>query len=207
MEVSSAITRQELLRLKRRFSEVRSGHRLLEQKRDSLIKSFMELKGEFLERKEKLFYDLKKIIGVFDLSIKANPVSLIDVVASHCQGDIQLSALSQSIMGVKTTTFIVKDFKKPLVNESIAPLSQAYSLKKFSEILPDLIKIASLENALIKLAYAIEKTRRRVNVLRDVTIPLMQKQMKYINLKLADQEREGLIFNLKFKQKRAKTSY
>lgn len=204
MENASAITRQELLRLKRRFGEVRSGYRLLEQKRDSLIKSFMELKGEFLERKEKLFYDLREIIGVFDLSIKANPISLLDAVASHCQSNIQLKSLSQSIMGVKTTAFIIEEFKKPFIEESVAPKSQAYSLKKFAEILPDLVKIASLEDALIKLAYAIERTRRRVNVLRDVTIPSMQRQMKYINLKLADQEREGLIFNLKFKQKRAK---
>jgi len=202
VEQSIAITRQELLRLKKRLVEVRSGYRLLEQKRDSLIKTFMELKGEFLDLKEKLFNDLKEIIGLYELAIKVNPISFLDA-SIDSQGKVELDAKSQSIMGVKTTIFSVKNLQPPKINETQASQIQIQAIKKFSQVLPQLIKIASYEDALIKLASAIEKTRRRVNVLRDITIPAMQSQIKYINLKLADQERESLVFNLKFKKKKA----
>ncbi len=205
MNFSSVITRQELLRLKRRLMEVRLGYNLLEQKRDALIKTFMELKETFLERKGKLYEQLQMIIGIFDKSVKVNPVAAIELLS--LDKDIQspeLEVKSQSIMGVKTTIFSLKKFSPPRIDEELAPQSYLEAVKKLADIMPELIEVSSLEDALIKLAYAIEKTRRRVNVLKDITIPSMKRQIEYISLRLSDQERERFVFNLKFKQQRAK---
>ena len=202
MKQFSAVTRQELLRLKKRLAQVYSGYKLLEEKRDALIKTFMELKEAFAERKERLFFELKNVIRTFDFSIKNNQISLIDFLLYHPESKIEIGLKSKSIMGVKTTLFTVENISLPEMKESNYPKSCYYSLKKLSELIPELIEVASIENALIRLAIAIEKTRRRVNVLRDVIIPEMKSQIRYISLKLADQEREGFVFNLKFKEKR-----
>lgn len=207
MEKILATTRQELLRLKRQLLEVRAGYRLLEQKRDSLIKAFMQLKGEFLEKKEKLFNDLKEVIKVYDFSIKTNPAAFFDAFSNHFQSKkLIIDSKTQSIMGVKTIVFSVESFEPPQINSEGLPKSFVIALQKFSKLLPKLIELASIEDALIKLALAIEKTRRRVNVLKDIVMPSLRQQIKYINLKLADQERESLVFNLKFKEKRQKSS-
>jgi V/A-type H+-transporting ATPase subunit D len=204
MEKSLSTTRQELLRLKKQFAEIRVGYRLLEQKRDSLIKTFMELKGEFLTRKEKLFNDLKEIIALYGIALETLPISLVDFISKKYQTNIDIDVKSQSIMGVKTILFSVKEFKPPQIEDNQTSQSHIKAIKKLSSVILELIEISSLEDALIRLAGAIEKTRRRVNILRDVTMPNIQSQMKYINLKLADQERESLVFNLKFKSKKTK---
>jgi len=206
MEYGSAVTRQELLRLKRRLVEVRSGYKLLEQKRDSLIKTFMELKGTFLDRKERLHDRLKIIISTLEKSLAVNPLGLIDSLSLNTGSQSLIETKSQSIMGVKTTTFTLKKFLPPEIDELSSPKSYFESVENFTELIPELIDISSLEDALIKIALAIEKTRRRVNVLRDIIIPEMEKQKRYISLKLADQERESFVFNLKFKQKRARNA-
>jgi V/A-type H+-transporting ATPase subunit D len=206
MEKTTATTRQELLRLKNQLVEVRSGYRLLEQKRDSLIKAFMELKGEFLARKEKLFSALREVAGFYDLAVKTNPISALDAVASRSEGKILLNSRTQSVMGVKTTIFSIKDFSPPRIDQSETSRSQLVAVRKLTELFPELIEIASLEDALIKLAGAIERTRRRVNVLRDVVMPTIKEQIKHINLKLADQERESLVFNLKFKKRQVRAA-
>jgi V/A-type H+-transporting ATPase subunit D len=202
-----ATTRQELLRLKRQLLEVRAGYRLLEQKRDSLINAFMQLKGEFLEKKEKLFNELKEVIEIYDFSVKTNPTAFFDAFSNRFQSKkLIIDSKTQSIMGVRTIVFSVKSFEPPQINSKELPKSFVIALQKFSNLLPELIELASIEDALIKLALAIEKTRRRVNVLRDIVMPSLWQQIKYINLKLADQERESLVFNLKFKEKRHKSS-
>ncbi len=206
MNSANAVTRQELLKLKKRLAEVRAGYKLLEQKRDSLIKTFMELKEAFLERKEKLYEELKLVIGTLEETIKLNPVNLIEFISSKAGDAPEIESKNQSIMGVKTTIFLLKKLSPREIEEKFCPPTFFESVMRFSSLIPELIAVSSLEDALIKMASAIEKTRRRVNILKDITIPNMEKQIKYISLKLADQEREGFVFNLTFKQKRLKTT-
>ncbi len=203
MKQTSSITRQELLTLKKGLIEVRSAYQLLEQKRDNLIKTFMELKADFLDRKEKLYDQLKTIIDFFSFGLRVHSVYLILAFFAGYKGKIDFELKTRSIMGVKITEFLLKEIKIPLVSEDL-PKSFALAIQNFSSLIPELITLASMEEALIKLATAIEKTRRRVNVLKDVIIPTMEQKKRYIELKLADQEREGFVFNMRFKHKKEK---
>ena len=68
-----------------------------------------------------------------------------------------------------------------------------------ADVLPDLLKLAECEKSCQLMASEIEKTRRRVNALEHVMIPEMQQNIKYIVMKLDENERSTQIRLMKVK--------
>ena len=62
-----------------------------------------------------------------------------------------------------------------------------------------MLKLAEIEKTSQLLAEEIEKTRRRVNALEYVKIPQMQEAIKYISMKLDENERATTIRLMKVK--------
>ena len=73
------------------------------------------------------------------------------------------------------------------------------AVKSLADILPDMLKLAETEKACQLMAAEIEKTRRRVNALEHVTIPEAQETIKYITMKLDENERSSQIRLMKVK--------
>ena len=63
------------------------------------------------------------------------------------------------------------------------------AVKSLADVLPDLLQLAECEKACQLMAADIEKTRRRVNALEHVMIPETQENIRYITMKLDDNER------------------
>ena len=74
------------------------------------------------------------------------------------------------------------------------------AVKQFSELLPLLIELAEVEKICNRLADEIEKTRRRVNALEYVMIPDLQKNIKYISMKLEENENSTKVRLMKVKE-------
>ena len=72
-------------------------------------------------------------------------------------------------------------------------------VRELGDILPDLLRLAEVEKATQLLAAEIERTRRRVNALEYVKIPQMQQSIKYITMKLDENERANTIRLMKVK--------
>ncbi|MCI8437064.1 MAG: V-type ATP synthase subunit D, partial [Lawsonibacter sp.] len=68
-----------------------------------------------------------------------------------------------------------------------------------SRVLSDMLRLAEIEKTSQLLAEEIEKTRRRVNALEYVKIPEMQANIKYITMKLDENERSNTIRLMKVK--------
>lgn len=197
-----ATTRQELLRLKKNLLQVKFAYKLLEQKRDTLVQEFLKLKEEFFKKKKDIYEKTREIILLLEFSEKFHSVSLLDYLSAIPTATIELKESAFSVMGLRSKIFLVEKLKKPQVDKNLCPESFYAAIRKFEKIIPEFIQLSSLENILEKLAAAIEKTRRRVNYLKDIIIPLLQSQIKYLNQKLSDQERERFVFNLKLKKKK-----
>ena len=73
------------------------------------------------------------------------------------------------------------------------------AVKSLADILPDMLRLAEVEKSCQLMAAEIEKTRRRVNALEHVIIPETQENIKYITMKLDENERSTQIRLMKVK--------
>ena len=73
------------------------------------------------------------------------------------------------------------------------------SLQSYQELLPNMLKLAELEKKTQLLANEIERTRRRVNSLKESTIPDLKDTIKMIQMKLAENERAEITRLMKIK--------
>ena len=74
-----------------------------------------------------------------------------------------------------------------------------FAVKSLSDILPDLLRLAECEKSCQLMASEIEKTRRRVNALEHVMIPDMRESIRYITMKLDENERSTQVRLMKVK--------
>ena len=73
------------------------------------------------------------------------------------------------------------------------------ALDALSGTFKDMLELAQIEKTMQLLASEIEKTRRRVNALEYVMIPQMQENIKYISMKLEENERGNITRLMKVK--------
>ena len=73
------------------------------------------------------------------------------------------------------------------------------AVQSLAQILPDMLRLAEVEKSCQLMAEEIEKTRRRVNALEHVIIPETEKNIKFITMKLDENERSTQIRLMKVK--------
>lgn len=73
------------------------------------------------------------------------------------------------------------------------------AVASLSGVFRDMLRLAEIEKTTQLLAEEIEKTRRRVNALEYVKIPQMQENIRYITMKLDENERANTIRLMKVK--------
>lgn len=197
-------TRMELTRLKKSLATATRGHKLLKDKRDELMRQFLDIVRENKALREKVEEKLKEANQYMAI---AGSVMQREALASALlmpkQG-VSLKVGTKNIMSVDIPTFEVKTktdsktdiFSYGFVNTS-GDLDKAVLL--LSEALNDMLKLAECEKSAQLLATEIEKTRRRVNALEYVMIPNYQDTIKYISMKLDEADRSNTTRLLKVK--------
>ncbi len=195
-------TRMELLGLRRRLKTAEQGYKLLKDKRDGLMKEFMEIIREVRNFRKKVEFELQGAFKNF-LYATANilPEELEEILSVPTR-KIRLEAKIKNVMGVNISEFTYEetgDFLCYSLGQTPSDLDE--SIRIFSETTKDLVKLAQIEYSAKLLAVEIEKTRRRVNALEYVFIPDIKETIKYIEAKLIEQERSVLITLMKVKEK------
>ena len=193
-------TRMELLRLRRRLEMAKRGHKLLKDKLDGLIQRFLKTIKEEREIREKLEPQISKVFisSVLD-SANMWGESLEEAVMMPKQRtSIDLS--KRNIMGVYIPLYSLKiegDFHSYGMAGTPAELDEV--LAQFSELLPDLIKLAGHTKMIEILSKDIAEIRRRVNALEHILIPELESAQKFIRMKLSEMERGYLTSLMKIK--------
>ena len=188
-------TRMELSRLKKRLATSRRGHKLLKDKRDDLMKKFLELIRENMELR-------------VQLEDRMAGASMDDAVLQESlmlpQKQVFAEVKSRNVMSVNVPDFRFTDDDDPA--RDIYPYGFAFtsgeldaSVDALSEVLPLMLQLAQAEKTIQLLAEEIEKTRRRVNALEYVQIPTLQDTIKSITVKLDENERGNLARLMKIK--------
>ena len=197
-------TRMELTRLKKKLVTARKGHKLLKDKRDELMRRFMELVKENRILREKVEKGIAQSNKNFALAAAVMSDEEVKTALLAPKQSVSVDASSKNVMSVNVPVFDYKTrtadkndiFSYGFVSTS-ADLDSA--VQSLSDVFPDMLRLAEVEKSCAMMAAEIEKTRRRVNALEHVMIPDYMEKIRYITMKLDENERSTQIRLLKVK--------
>ncbi len=197
-------TRMELTRLKKKLITARRGHKLLKDKRDELMRRFLELVKENKALRELVEEEIKKANEQFILAKAVTQEEIINTALLSPKQGIFVDIDRQNIMSVEIPVF---NYRLRTSDKSdIYPYGFAFTsedldsaINILSDAFPHMLRLAECEKACLMLSSEIEKTRRRVNALEYVMIPEMTENIRYITMKLDENERSTQIRLMKVK--------
>ena len=205
-------TRMELTRLKKKLVTARKGHKLLKDKRDELMRRFMELVKENRILREKVEKGIAQSNKNFALAAAVMSDEEVKTALLAPKQSVSVDASSKNVMSVNVPVFDYKTrtadkndiFSYGFVSTS-ADLDSA--VQSLSDVFPDMLRLAEVEKSCAMMAGEIEKTRRRVNALEHVMIPDYMEKIRYITMKLDENERSTQIRLLKVKDMMLEKNY
>ena len=187
-------TRMELTRLKGRLKTAQRGHKLLKDKRDELMKQFMDVVRENRALRRRVEEGLMRAHASFTVASAMYP-----------KQNVELEMTFQNVMSVDVPRYQFKT--KSQDPGEVYPYGFAQTsgelddaVDALSQVFQDMLKLAEIEKTSQLLAQEIEKTRRRVNALEYVKIPQMEESIRYISMKLDENERSNTIRLMKVKE-------
>ena len=197
-------TRMELTRLKKKLVTATRGHKLLKDKRDELMRQFLDLVREDLALRKKVEAGIQDANKNFVIARAGMSEEILHTSLMVPKQEVYLEVDKKNVMSVDVP---VLEYKTRTADENdIYSYGFAFTsgdlddaVKSLADILPDMLRLSEVEKACQLMASEIEKTRRRVNALEHVIIPETQKNIKYITMKLDENERSTQIRLMKVK--------
>ena len=197
-------TRMELTRLKRKLVTATRGHKLLKDKRDELMRQFLEKVRENKDLREKVEAGIAAANKNFLLARAGMQDPVLNTALLAPKQRVTVEQGVENVMSVEIPQFTFKT-RSPDENDMFSygfaftssDLDDA--VKSLADVFPDMLKLAECEKSCQLMAAEIEKTRRRVNALEHVVIPRLQENIKYITMKLDENERSTQIRLMKVK--------
>ncbi|HHT65505.1 MAG: V-type ATP synthase subunit D [Caldicoprobacterales bacterium] len=197
-------TRMELTNLKRKLVTAIRGHKLLKDKRDELMRQFLELVQENRQLRERVERGIASANKNFALARAVMQDEVLKTAFLAPKQEVYLEVSEKNVMSVEIPTFEYKT--RTSDPNDIYSYGYAFTsgdldsaVKSLADILPDMLELAEKEKACQMMAAEIEKTRRRVNALEHVMIPETREQIKYITMKLDENERSTQVRLMKVK--------
>ncbi len=193
--------RMELIKLKKRLVLARRGHKLLKDKQDELMRNFMEL----FERVYKERFETEKEYSAIKKAhtLASSVMNQAEIFAATVwkKISIKFESVLKQLFNLR-----VPDYKIEITGEAIwwspsyVPMELDDIFERFKNFLPRFVKLAGDEKTLRLLAEEIERTRRRVNALEYILIPNILETIKYISMRLSENERSDLVRLMKVKE-------
>lgn len=194
-------TRMELTRLKRRLKTASRGHKLLKDKQNGMTKQFMEQIRRNRSLREQVEAALAAASGRFAAASSSMGEPELYEALMLPAGEVGITGGVNNIMSVQTPVLHADGSLNGMLPYSFAGTSPELDAAVLSmiKLFPLLCELAECEKTCDMLAAEIEKTRRRVNALEHVMIPDMEKNIKFITMKLEDNERQNITRLMKVK--------
>ena len=197
-------TRMELTRLKRKLATAVKGHKLLKDKRDELMRQFLLLVRENMELRRTVEEGIRNANQNFVIARAGMSDEVLRTALMAPKQEVFLEQSTQNVMSVDIPVFT---FKTRTSDENdIYPYGYAFTsadlddaVASLAKVFPQMLRLAECEKSCQLMASEIEKTRRRVNALEHVIIPETQSAIRYISMKLDENERSTQIRLMKVK--------
>jgi V/A-type H+-transporting ATPase subunit D len=184
----------ELTNLKKKLISARKGHKLLKDKRDELMRRFMDMVRENQQLRDEVESAIRAANSHMAVAGSVMQTQQLETALLIPKQELELEIREQNVMSVKIPVFDTKfktggegDFYSYGTAFTSCELDAA--VKSLSEVFPKMLRLAEVEKSCQLLADEIEKTRRRVNALEHIMIPDYEETIKYITMKLSENER------------------
>ena len=203
-------TRMELSRLKIRLKTAVRGHKLLKDKQDELMRQFIDMIKKNKKLRERVEKMLQNSFKDFLLSRGVMSDEMLENAIAYPKEKIGVEVKKKNIMSVNVPqmTFV----KENEGNQGmIYPYGYAQTsadlddaIDGLSSVMDNLLELAEVEKACQLMADEVEKTRRRVNALEYMTIPQLKETIRFIQMKLDENERGRITRLMKVKDMMSK---
>lgn len=197
-------TRMELSKLKKKLQSARRGHKLLKDKRDELMRQFMILVRENRQLRTEVETAISEADRYMAVAGSVMQREVLETALMLPKQEVEIEVSQKNVMSVYIPEFHTK-YKTDDTND-IYSYGTAFTstdldgaVSALSEVFPKMIRLAEVEKACQIMADEIEKTRRRVNALEHIMIPDYEETIKYITMKLSENERNTTTSLMKVK--------
>ena len=194
-----------LNQLKGRLKTARRGHKLLKDKRDELMRQFMDVVKRNKELRIRVEEGLTAAFASLQVASSIMSPEMMEQALLYPRQSVELGMTYKNIMSVNVPRYSFRT--KSSDPSEVYPYGFAQTsgelddaLEKLSLVFQDMLELAEVEKTMQLLAEEIEKTRRRVNALEYVMIPDLEKNIKYISMKLEENENATKVRLLKVKE-------
>ncbi len=197
-------TRMELSNLKRKLTTAKRGHKLLKDKRDELMRQFLDMVRENKTLRSEVEWELADVNRHMALARSVMQGVTLDVALMLPKQQVHLEVEERNVMSVRIPVFQIR-LRSPN-EQDMFPYGYAdtsgeldEAIQSLSRVFEKMLRLAQVEKSCQLMAVEIEKTRRRVNALEHVMIPQYQDTIQYITMKLDENERSTTIRLMKVK--------
>ena len=198
-------TRMVLKQLKARLKTARRGHKLLKDKRDEMMRQFMDIVKLNKQLRTRVEEGLTGAFASLQVASAIMSPEMLEQALLYPRQSVELGLKYKNIMSVNVPQYSFHT--KNNDPSEIYPYGFAQTsgelddaLDKMARVFEDMLELAQVEKTMQLLAEEIEKTRRRVNALEYVMIPELEGNIKYISMKLAENENATKVRLLKVKE-------
>ena len=197
-------TRMELKKTKARLKTAVRGHKLLKDKRDELMRQFLLTVRENKALRQKVEAGLAEAMENMARASRLMSPEILEQSLLCPKQSVEVDISLKNIMsvnipeyGFRTRTDAVEDIYSYGYAMTSGELDE--TLDKLSLVFRDMLELARAEKSMQLMAAEIERTRRRVNALEYVMIPQMEETIRYISMKLEENERSTITRLMKVK--------
>ena len=205
-------TRMELSKLKTKLASARRGHKLLKDKRDELMRQFMDLIKENRRLRTEVEAAISEANRYMAVAGSVMQREVLETALMLPKQEVELEVGEKNVMSVYIPVFDAK-YRTSDANDiysygmAFTSIDLDGAVSSLSEVFPKMIKLAEIEKACQLMADEIEKTRRRVNALEHIMIPDYEETIKFITMKLSENERSTTTSLMKVKDMVLKQSH
>ena len=194
-----------LNQLKGRLKTARRGHKLLKDKRDELMRQFMDVVKLNKQLRTRVEEGLTGAFASLQVASSIMSPEMLEQALLYTRQSVELGMDFKNIMSVNVPVYSFHT--KNNDPSEVYPYGFAQTsgelddaLEKMAKVFEDMLELAQVEKTMQLLAEEIEKTRRRVNALEYVMIPELEENIKYISMKLEENENSTKVRLLKVKE-------
>ena len=179
-------TRMELSNLKRKLATARKGHKLLKDKRDELMRQFLDLVRENKTLRREVEAGIEEANRHMAVARSVMQDEVLSVALMIPKQEMHLEIEEKDIMSVRIPVYHTQ--LKTADENDIFPYGYAFTsgdlddaVRALSEIMPKMLRLAEVEKSCQLMA--------EVNALEHVMIPQYEETIKFITMKLDENER------------------